>query len=89
MMCDNCAIVTSVLLQDAKLRDLEERLKESLESDINKEQDRKLHELDSRMRKVIQQVASAPVEVNLSDEAKQAIIADLECRVKLLEAQGG
>lgn len=64
-------------------------MKTTLETDINKEQDRKLSELDHRIRKVIHQVASAPVEVNLSDEAKRAIIADLERRVTLIEANVG
>ena len=64
-------------------------MKESVESDINKRQDRKLQELDSRFRKLLHQVASAPVEVSLSDEAKKALIADLERRVAMLEGNHG
>lgn len=73
-------------MQAAQLQELEERLKTTLESDIGQEQDRKLKEQDARMRKVIQQVASAPVEVNLSDASKREIVADLDRRVTLLEA---
>lgn len=76
----------SSMVQDEKLKEVENRLKTSLGADINQEQDEKLKQLDSKLRKVIQQVASAPVEVNLSDDAKKAIVADLERRVSLLEA---
>jgi hypothetical protein len=68
---------------------LEERMKTTLASDINTEQDKKLRELDMRLRKLIQQVASAPVEINLSAEARKSITADIERRVALLEGSGG
>ena len=76
-------------MQDAKLRELEQRMKTELETDINLEQDKRLHDLDMRLRKVIQHVASAPVDINLSEDAKRQIVADLERRVTLLEANGG
>jgi hypothetical protein len=73
-------------MQAQRLTEIESNLRATLEADLGQAQDGKLQALDTKLRKVIQAVASAPVEVNLSEEAKKAIVADLDRRVAVLEA---
>jgi hypothetical protein len=52
---------------------------------ISKEQDEKLSVAVNQLKRMIQQVANAPVQVNLSDEAKREIVRELETRVAAIE----
>jgi hypothetical protein len=57
----------------------------SVKESVSKEQDEKLAAVAGSLKKMIQQVANAPVQVSLSDEAKREIVASLEARVRKLE----
>jgi hypothetical protein len=52
---------------------------------ISKEQDEKLSAAVNQLKRMIQQVANAPVQVNLGDEAKREIVRELETRVAAIE----
>eukprot|EP00892_Ulva_mutabilis_P012467 jgi/Ulvmu1/9593/UM054_0023.1 len=75
--------------QAQRLEDLQEALGSSAErvAKLESEQEQKRQQLESSLKKLIQQVASAPVEINLSDDAKKAMTSDLEQRLAVLEAK--
>lgn len=77
-------------MQSRRLDQLEEALGSSAAgvTALENEQDQKRQQLELSLKKLIQQVASAPVEISLSDEAKKAVTKDLERRLELLEAKG-
>jgi hypothetical protein len=52
---------------------------------ITKEQDEKINAAVNNLKRLIQQVANAPVQVNLSDETKHEIVKGLESRIAALE----
>lgn len=77
-------------MQSRRLDQLEEALGSSAAgvTALENEQDQKRQQLELSLKKLIHQVASAPVEISLSDEAKKAVTKDLERRLELLEAKG-
>lgn len=54
---------------------------------IRGEQDAKLRETAVGLNRKIQSVANAPVQVNLSDDAKRDIVRSVEARVAAIEAK--
>ena len=52
---------------------------------VSKEQEEKLAAMSSTLKRMIQQVANAPVQVSLSDDAKADIVRDVERRLAALE----
>lgn len=77
------------VLQTQRLEHLQEVLGTSAEgvTRLEIDQDQKRQQLEVSLKKLIQQVASAPVEINLSDDAKQALTKDIELRLAALEAK--
>jgi hypothetical protein len=63
----------------------EEALRASIKASVTKEQDEKVAAVTGSLKRMIQSVANAPVQVSLSDDAKKDIIRDLENRVAKLE----
>ena len=76
-------------MQTQRLEHLQEVLGTSAEgvTRLEIDQDQKRQQLEVSLKKLIQQVASAPVEINLSDDAKQALTKDIELRLAALEAK--
>jgi len=76
-------------VQAQRLDDLQEALGVSADgmTHIELEQENKRQQLESNLKKLIQQVASAPVEINLSDDAKKSLTKDIERRLAVLEAK--
>ena len=63
-------------------------LSESIRASVAKEQDEKVAAVEAQLKRMIQKVATAPVTVNLSDDAKKEIVKNLEQRVSKLEGKG-
>lgn len=76
-------------MQAQRLEDLQEALAVSAQgvTHVELEQENKRQQLESDLKKLIQQVASAPVEINLSDDAKKSLTKDIESRLAMLEAK--
>lgn len=54
---------------------------------VREEQDAKLKETAVGLNRKIQSVANAPVQINLSDDAKRDIVRGVEARVAAIEAK--
>lgn len=60
-------------------------LEESILAKAAKEHDEKLNTMAASLKRMIQAVANAPVQVSLSDDAKADIIRGVEKRLAVLE----